>query len=198
MTIVEREYIFARRRRGGGRGGAGQRGQPLKFDSEFDFESANGKFSKDELEREIEKLKLHDEDAGAAEKEEGEIPATVATHEPDAPKEKDAVVAYAVDDLLGDFEVYDAKKSFFDNLSSDVTDRIKLAERGERQPPIDRREERRKDADTFGDDAYRRTGYRGRGAGARGGGRGGHFYPEGQRGGYRGGYGVLRGGIVAG
>jgi hypothetical protein len=39
------------RRGGRGRGGAGPRGQPLKFDSEFDFESANEKFNKDELEK---------------------------------------------------------------------------------------------------------------------------------------------------
>lgn len=37
------------------------------------------------------------------------------------------------DDLLGESEqVYDSKKSFFDNLSSDITDRIRQAETGQR------------------------------------------------------------------
>jgi hypothetical protein len=150
--------------------------------------------------QEIEKLKLHDDEPAAGadnEKEEGEISAEAgpgpAASEADKPLESGDAAGEGEDGLLGDFEVYNAKKSFFDNLSSDVTDRIKLAERGERGPRIDRREERRKDADTFGDDAYRqgRGGYRGRGRGgyhsnSRGG--GGYHHYDGQRGGYRGGY----------
>lgn len=63
--------------RGGPRGGPGPRGpmsggprgrggprpgskEPLKFEGEFDFESANAKFDKDEIEKELKKLTIGD------------------------------------------------------------------------------------------------------------------------------------------
>ena len=56
-TQISHHVLFfsfsPRRRRSnqrGGRGG-GPRGEPLKFDSEFDFESANEKFNKEDIEK---------------------------------------------------------------------------------------------------------------------------------------------------
>lgn len=47
----------------GGGGGGGGRGrgnlrQPLKFEGDFDFESSNAKFDKDEIEKELKKLTI--------------------------------------------------------------------------------------------------------------------------------------------
>lgn len=43
----------------GGRGRRGGRGGQLKFDSEFDFESSNQQFNKEDIERELkEKLTI--------------------------------------------------------------------------------------------------------------------------------------------
>ena len=45
-----------------GRGGQGQRGgrsaEPLKFDTEFDFETSNAQFAKDDIEKELKNLSL--------------------------------------------------------------------------------------------------------------------------------------------
>lgn len=49
-------------------------------------------------------------------------------HSTAAPK-----ASHEFDDLLDETEpVYNSKKSFFDNLSSDITDRIRQAETGQR------------------------------------------------------------------
>ena len=51
--------------RGGPRGGGGMRGrggrggkEPLKFDGDYDFETANAQFHKDEIEKEMKKLNI--------------------------------------------------------------------------------------------------------------------------------------------
>lgn len=41
--------------RGRGRGGANAKGEPLKFENDFDFESANAQFDKEEIEKELKK-----------------------------------------------------------------------------------------------------------------------------------------------
>ena len=48
-----------RNHRGGGGGPRGAR-EPLKFDGEFDFETANAQFDKDKIEKEIKKLTIGD------------------------------------------------------------------------------------------------------------------------------------------
>lgn len=185
-------------RRGRGRGNRSRgkvnvrRDGPMKFDEDFDFETANAQFHKDEIDKELQnKLKLKDDKAEKAlngeETAEVEHLASEATTE-----EEEAVINPCY---------YDKSKSFFDNLSCD--DPSKSGERGfskDRRPTW--AEERRMNAETFGIPLRHnrgRGGYRGRGFMGPRGGRGrpssrGSFgpprgAPPGFRGGFRGGRG---------
>lgn len=143
--------------------GHGQRGgrslEPLKFDTEFDFDASNAQFAKDDIEKELKNLTL-------SEKSVNSVNGDKADEDPE------------VEDDEGEEEVeeeesyYDKKKSFFDNISCDATERSK----GHRHSW---REERKLNSETFGVSENFRRNYRGRG-----GWRGGH-----PRGGWRGGRG---------
>lgn len=155
-------------RRGRGRGNRSRgkvnvrRDGAMKFDEDFDFETANAQFHKDEIDKELQnKLKLKDDKSEKAlngeEATDSEHPATEGTAE-----EEEAVIN----------TYYDKSKSFFDNLSCD--DPSKSGERGfskDRRPTW--AEERRMNAETFGIPLRHnrgRGGYRGRGfMGPRGG-----------------------------
>ncbi|XP_005936977.1 LSM14A mRNA processing body assembly factor a [Haplochromis burtoni] len=184
-----------RRGRGGGHRGRGRfnvrRDGPMKFEKDFDFESANAQFNKEELEREFQsKLKLRDEKALNGE-DKGDSGVETQNSESNADDECDP---------LGPNCYYDKSKSFFDNISCD--DMRKTSERsGGSGFPRERRqtwaEERRMNAETFGiplRQSRGRQGYRGRGGTGYRGGRGrpasrGSFGPpQGGGGGYRGGY----------
>ncbi|XP_028257067.1 LSM14A mRNA processing body assembly factor b isoform X2 [Parambassis ranga] len=181
-------------RRGRGRGNRSRgrvnvrRDGAMKFDEDFDFESANAQFHKDEIDKELQnKLKLRDDKTEKAlngeEKADSEHPATEAPAE-----EEEAVINSCY---------YDKSKSFFDNLSCD--DPSKMGDRGfskDRRPTW--AEERRMNAETFGIPLRHnrgRGGYRGRGfMGPRGGrgrpsSRGSFGPPRGAPPGFRGGRG---------
>ncbi|KAG7274932.1 hypothetical protein CRUP_002342 [Coryphaenoides rupestris] len=180
-----------RRGRGGGNRGRGRfnvrRDGPVKFEEDFDFETANAQFNKDEIDKELQsKLKLKDEKPEKAlngeEKAEAEQqPAAEATGEEEEPGSASCY--------------YDKTKSFFDNLSCD--------DLRDRRPTW--AEERRMNAETFGLPMRhnRGRGYRGRGGMGQRGGRGrpvsrGSFgpprgAPPGFRGGFRGGRGGREG-----
>ncbi|XP_010731419.1 LSM14A mRNA processing body assembly factor b isoform X1 [Larimichthys crocea] len=186
-------------RRGRGRGNRSRgkvnvrRDGPMKFEEDFDFETANAQFHKDEIDKELQnKLKLKDDKAEKAlngeETADSEHPATEGANE-----EEDAAVINTC--------YYDKSKSFFDNLSCDD-----LSKSGERGFSRERRstwaEERRMNSETFGIPLRHnrgRGGYRGRGYMGPRGGRGrplsrGSFgpprgAPPGFRGGFRGGRG---------
>ncbi|XP_069314086.1 protein LSM14 homolog A isoform X3 [Eulemur rufifrons] len=178
-----------RRGRGGHRGGRGRfgirRDGPMKFEKDFDFESANAQFNKEEIDREFHsKLKLKEDKLEKQEKpvngeDKGDSGVDTQNSEGNADEE----------DPLGPNCYYDKTKSFFDNISCD--------DNRERRPTW--AEERRLNAETFGIPLRPnrgRGGYRGRGGlGFRGGrgrgsGRGGTFTtPRGFRGGFRGGRG---------
>nr|XP_043886464.1 LSM14A mRNA processing body assembly factor b isoform X1 [Solea senegalensis] len=167
-------------------------GTIMKFDQDFDFETANAQFHKDDIDKELQtKLKLKDDKAlNGEETADPEHPATEGTTEED-----EAVINACY---------YDKSKSFFDNLSSDGS-----SKGGERGFSRDRRptwaEERRMNAETFGLPLRHnrgRGGFRGRGFMGPRGGRGrpisrgsfGSFgpprgAPPGFRGGFRGGRG---------
>ena len=94
--------------------------QPLKYTKDFDFESANALFSKDQLEKEMKsKLKLSDDQKeggsdGAEplrveheELEEGELGGDISRSD-DGENEQDE-------------EFYDKTKSFFDTISCEST-----------------------------------------------------------------------------
>ncbi|XP_059140685.1 protein LSM14 homolog B-like isoform X2 [Physella acuta] len=146
--------------RGGPRGaprGQGQRGgrssEPLKFDTDFDFETSNAQFAKDDIEKELKNLSLSDKSVnGDKGEEEPEI-------EDDEGEEEEEEPVY-----------YDQKKSFFDNISCEATERNK----GQRHSW---REERKLNSETFGISENFRRNYRGRhnwrGGNMRGGWRGG-------------------------
>lgn len=178
-----------RRGRGGHRGGRGRfgirRDGPMKFEKDFDFESANAQFNKEEIDREFHnKLKLKEDKLEKQEKpvngdDKGDSGVDTQNSEGNADEE----------DPLGPNCYYDKTKSFFDNISCD--------DNRERRPTW--AEERRLNAETFGIPLRPnrgRGGYRGRGglgfrgARGRGSGRGGTFTaPRGFRGGFRGGRG---------
>lgn len=177
-------------RRPQGRRGSGPRvnkprtvGGPVKFEGEFDFESSNAKFNKEEIEEELqqklyENLRLKDED----ESEAISAPENYASDaQPSSP-----------------LNYYDSSKSFFDSISCEAKDR----NRNRRAHPS-WQQERKVNMETFGVTGGMRRGGRGRGRGrGRGGyrgGRGGNRYQghdgssQGGRGGWRGGRGGSRG-----
>ncbi|XP_048013764.1 LSM14A mRNA processing body assembly factor a isoform X4 [Megalobrama amblycephala] len=186
----------ARRGRAGGHRGRGRfpvrREGPMKFDKDFDFESANAQFNKEEIDKEFQsKLKLKDEKPDKALNGEDKGDSGVDTQNSEGNAEEE--------DHLGPKCYYDKSKSFFDNISCDDT--RKAAERsGGSGFPRERRntwaEERRMNAETFGIPLRRgRGGFRGRGGMGFRGGRGRGFsrgsfgsYPGGSgfRGGFRG------------
>lgn len=183
-------------RRGRGRGNRSRgkvnvrRDGPMRFEEDFDFETANAQFHKDEIDKELQnKLKLKDDKTEKAQNGEetgdSEHPATEGTEE-----EETVINTY-----------YDKSKSFFDNLSCGD-----ISKSGERGFSKERRstwaEERRMNSETFGIPLRHnrgRGGFRGRGFMGPRGGRGrplsrGSFgpprgAPPGFRGGFRGGRG---------
>ncbi|XP_053127121.1 protein LSM14 homolog A isoform X1 [Hemicordylus capensis] len=176
-----------RRGRGGHRGGRGRFGirreVPMKFEKDFDFESANAQFNKEEIDREFHnKLKLKEDKLEKPVNGEDKGDSGVDTQNSEGNAEED--------DPLGPNCYYDKTKSFFDNISCD--------DNRERRPTW--AEERRLNAETFGIPMRPnrgRGGFRGRGGGVggfrggrgRGGPRGGFGAPRGFRGGFRGGRG---------
>ena len=131
--------------------------------TDFDFESANAKFSKEDLVKEV--------IAGSP----------VGEHAPSIPSEPAPTA------------VYNKSTSFFDNISSDSRDRAEAAEGNSRPGGREwRGEEQKKNVETFGqgsvDNGYR-GGFRGRGRGRGRGFRGRGYGGNGglPRGGYRGG-----------
>ncbi|XP_052387330.1 LSM14A mRNA processing body assembly factor b isoform X4 [Carassius gibelio] len=188
-----------RKGRGSGGGGGGQHGRgrfngrrdgPMKFEKDFDFESANAQFNKEEIDREFQnKLKIKDEKSEKPEKTlngEEKTDSGVETQNSESNADEE--------DPLGPNCYYDKSKSFFDNISCDDS-------RERRQTWA---EERRMNAETFGIPLrYNRGrgGFRGRGGGGGMGFRGGRgraasrgsFMPS-RGGGFRGGFRGGRGG----
>ncbi|KAM9366272.1 LSM14A mRNA processing body assembly factor b isoform 2-T2 [Symphorus nematophorus] len=182
-------------RRGRGRGNRSRgkvnvrRDGPMKFEEDFDFETANAQFHKDEIDKELQnKLKLKDDKTEKALNGEE----TADSEHPANEEEEEAVITTCY---------YDKSKSFFDNLSCDD-----LSKSGDRGFSRERRstwaEERRMNSETFGIPLRHnrgRGGFRGRGFMGPRGGRGrplsrGSFgpprgAPPGFRGGFRGGRG---------
>jgi len=185
------------RGRGGGRGGfqpgrptANPKKETLKFEGEYDFDKANEEF-KEVLEK-LQKSSIEsksangDADTPAPELEEGEV--EPENHESSPVPE----------------QFYDKKKSFFDSISCEATEKSKAGPR-QRQ---DRNAEFKLNKETFGvagnrggrGGYYNRRGYN-NGGGYRGGNQGGGQYRGGQGGGggqYRGGGGFGRGGYGRG
>ncbi|XP_017296671.1 LSM14A mRNA processing body assembly factor a isoform X2 [Kryptolebias marmoratus] len=184
-----------RRGRGGGHRGRGRfnlrRDGPMKFDKDFDFESANAQFNK-EIDQEFQnKLKLKDEksDKVLNGEDRGESAAETQNSEGNADE----------CDPLGPNCYYDKSKSFFDNISCDDTRKANEKSGGSGFPRERRQtwaEERRMNAETFGfplRQSRGRGGYRYRGGTGFRGGRGraasrGSFGPPQGGSGFRGGY----------
>ncbi|CAJ1055787.1 LSM14A mRNA processing body assembly factor a isoform X1 [Xyrichtys novacula] len=193
-----------RRGRGGGHRGRGRfnvrRDGPMKFEKDFDFESANAQFNKEEIDREFQsKLKLKDEKTEKTEKTEkavnGEDKGDSGVETQNSEGNADAEEC----DPLGPNCYYDKSKSFFDNISCDDTRKANEKSGGSGFPRERRQtwaEERRMNAETFGIPLRQgrgRGGYRGRGGMGFRGGRGrsasrGSFGPPQGGGGFRGGY----------
>ncbi|CAC5377762.1 LSM14 [Mytilus coruscus] len=151
-------------RGGAPRGRGGRHGDPLKFEEEFDFETANAQFDKEEIERELkEKLVIGDKTVNG---------------------DKDSV-ENGGDEGEEDPEItYDKNKSFFDNISCEATERAKG-----RTTRTSWKEERKLNVETFGMQDRRNFASRGYG-GYRGYNRGynrGYYNDRGSRGYSRGG-----------
>ncbi|XP_035521245.1 LSM14A mRNA processing body assembly factor a isoform X2 [Morone saxatilis] len=189
-----------RRGRGGGHRGRGRfnvrRDGPMKFEKDFDFESANAQFNKEEIDREFQsKLKLKNEKTEKTEKAvngEEKVDSGVETQNSESNADEEG-------DPLGPNCYYDKSKSFFDNISCDDTRKANEKSGGSVFPRERRQtwaEERRMNAETFGIPLRQgrgRGGYRGRGGMGFRGGRGrsasrGSFGPPQGGGGFRGGY----------
>ncbi|XP_052008650.1 protein LSM14 homolog A-like isoform X2 [Xyrauchen texanus] len=195
-----------RKGRGSGGGGGGQRGRgrfngrrdgPMKFEKDFDFESANAQFNKEEIDREFQsKLKIKDDKVEKSEKTlngEEKTDSGVETQNSEGNADEE--------DPLGPNCYYDKSKSFFDNISCDDSRKEKSGGVRGRERRHTWAEERRMNAETFGIPQRHnrgRGGFRGRGGGMGfRGGRGraasrGSFMPSrgggpGFRGGFRGG-----------
>lgn len=159
----------------GGRGGSYGRGGQKRMEipkSDFDFESANAKFNKEDLIKEA--IASGSPPVAGSE----EVPAEdVAGEEASnlAPKRKDSLP-------LTTGSAYNKSSSFFDNISSEAKDR-EVAGHARAQGRQLRGEEFKKNIETFGqgnvDGGYR--GGRGRGSGY---GRGRNYSGGGYRGGY--------------
>uniref|UniRef100_A0A2D4L686 DFDF domain-containing protein n=2 Tax=Micrurus spixii TaxID=129469 RepID=A0A2D4L686_9SAUR len=178
----------SRRSRGGHRGGRGRfgirRDVPMKFEKDFDFESANAQFNKDEIDREFHnKLKLKEDKPEKPVNGEDKGDSGIDTQNSEGNADDE--------DPLGPNCYYDKTKSFFDNISCD--------DNRDRRPNW--AEERRLNAETFGIPLRpnRGRGFRGRGGSGGAGGfrsgrgrgntRGPFNAPRGFRGGFRGGRG---------
>uniref|UniRef100_A0A6B2F598 DFDF domain-containing protein n=1 Tax=Bothriechis nubestris TaxID=1766655 RepID=A0A6B2F598_9SAUR len=179
----------SRRSRAGHRGGRGRfgvrRDVPMKFEKDFDFESANAQFNKDEIDREFQnKLKLKEDKPEKPVNGEDKGDSGVDTQNSEGNADDE--------DPLGPNCYYDKTKSFFDNISCDDN----------RERRATWAEERRLNAETFGIPLRPnrgRGGFRGRGGSGGGGGfrggrgrgnaRGTFHAPRGFRGGFRGGRG---------
>lgn len=160
--------------RGRGRGGF-QPGRPtttkkdtLKFEGEYDFDKANEEF-KEVLEK-LQKSSLETKANGETDIENNEV------EEGEIETEKQTTP-------VASENFYDKKKSFFDSISCESTEKSKG-----RQSRPDWKAEKKLNRETFGVAGNMRNG-----RGYRGGGRGGYGYRGGynnyhQGGGYRGGY----------
>ncbi|KAM3871782.1 protein LSM14 homolog B [Diretmus argenteus] len=116
--------IRARRRRNRSRGQLmGGNATILKFDTDFDFDSSNAQFIKEELEREMQnRLNIKEGNLGGENMEE----------------QGDSYSKNAEDNIFGPKCYYDKAKSFFDNISSDNKSGLTWAE------------ERKRNVETFG------------------------------------------------
>ncbi|XP_048406143.1 protein LSM14 homolog B isoform X4 [Stegostoma tigrinum] len=129
----------------------------MKFEGDFDFESANAQFNKEEFEKEFQnKLKIKDDQVHKGDLGEQEEKGDSNVESPSTEGNKE-------EPLLGPNCYYDKTKSFFDNISTEPKTRRTWAE------------ERKLNTETFGISAkfLRGRGFRGgfRGGRGRGGGR---------------------------
>jgi protein LSM14 len=162
---------YASGNRGGGPRRGGPRHQPHHAPkvevptTDFDFESANAKFNKQDLVKEAIATGSPMGDAPSA-----SLNGAAASETNGEAKNDDVVIPAAA----AETKSYDRTASFFDNISSELRDREESKRVGGQEF---RSEERKKNLETFGQgsvDGYR-GGYRGRGGfrGGRGRGRGG-------------------------
>lgn len=164
----------SRARGGPPRGGA--RGKAIEVPKEdFDFESSNAKFNKQDLVKEA----IATGSPNPVGSPNGETADPIANGHA-ATEDEDVVIPPAE-------KGYDKKSSFFDNISSDLKDRVEQSQGdGNFDGRAMRAQERSKNMDTFGQSNVEggyRGGYRGRGRGYNNGFRG--------RGAYRGRYGGI-------
>ena len=104
------------------RGSGGPGGGTFRYDSEFDFESANARFDKELLEEEFkQKLNLDDHSSTHSRR------TSEGNEGADSPTSDDIIVDDVAggieggDDVGAEGDFYDKSKSFFDNISCEST-----------------------------------------------------------------------------
>jgi protein LSM14 len=164
----------------GGPGGPGGPGRKMEIPkSDYDFESANAKFNKEDLIKEAiaSGSPLGETAASAIDNADG-APAPVTTN---GEGRKDSLPGVSAT------HAYNKSTSFFDNISSEIKDREE--ERSQPRGRAWRSEEIKKNLETFGQGSVDNGSFRGRGRGFRGRGRpygGQHRGFAGRGGGYGG------------
>jgi len=158
--------------------------------TDFDFESSNAKFNKQDL---VKEAIATGSPVGTPTGEDVTSPfngAGVSSSANGVAKDEDIVIPAAAPKL------YNKSSSFFDNISSEIKDRQSAQDEGKRLGGNEfRTEERKKNFETFGQgsvDGGYRGGFRGRGGRGRGFGGRGRGYSGGRGGGY-----APRGGVPA-
>ena len=160
--------------RGGNRGGRDQQRKVDVPKTDYDFESANAKFNKQNLVKEAIASGSPLGSPAAENQTNGDLPIQMLNGD-----RKNSELSVSTKGGVG----YNKSSSFFDDISSEIKDRAEREDTGHRLAGRDfRQEERQKNLETFGqgsvDNNYRyNRGGRGRGRGFRG---------RGSRGGYNG------------
>lgn len=160
-------YDANARGRGRGRGGPREPGRRMEVPkTDYDFESANAKFNKQDLVNEA----IASGSPAATPVDESEPNGNVITDAPTRDRTNSETV------VIPAGKSYSKSSSFFDNISSEIKDRAEKEDHGQKMGGREfRSEERQKNMETFGEGSvdngfrYGRGRGRGRGRGFRGG-----------------------------
>ncbi len=105
-------------------GGPGSNGPVYRYESEFDFESANARFKREDFEEEFKQLHVDERSDGSSRR----VSETIGEDEVSQGEEREIVSSETLSDNEADpvtveEEFYDKSKSFFDSISCESNGR---------------------------------------------------------------------------